>query len=340
MLFHMFKFGFITHRNMSQLKPFEQLPHIELVNGVLDENVGKVHMPVIGLGCWSGTTPETQAAAKEWIVTALKAGYKHLDTAHGYGTEGSVGKAIREYAASIGSDPVTERRKLFITTKLPPQHGRTVEDSINESLARAEIDYYDLYLVHWPQSENASGGLDEAWDFTRTWEGMQKVLEKKLVRAIGVSNFSIKNLKKLLEAPTTTVWPAVNQVELHPLLAQPGLLEYCKTLTRNGKPAPIFLTAYTPTGYDTVRSNPKIVELAKRYNTSPAQIVLSWHVARGGIAVPKSTDVQRQKDNLNLYRLPQEAVTEVTALDKEQRLCNKPDADGKVWGWTMEQMGW
>ncbi|EGN99804.1 hypothetical protein SERLA73DRAFT_180019 [Serpula lacrymans var. lacrymans S7.3] len=303
------------------------IPLLKLNNGLT--------IPAIGLGCWGGLTLETRAAAKDWILAALKTGYRHLDTAYGYGTEESVGKAIRESGIP--------REEIFVTTKLPYNHPGRVFKSIDESLANAGLDYFDLYLMHWPQTiayqeddddpKNPDGSLKavDSPTFNETWADMEQVLASGKAKSIGISNFSIKNIEKLLT--TAKIIPVINQVELHPYLAQKELLEYCK-----GKG--IYLTAYTPTGYGTVRGDPTINQLAKKYNASPAQVILAWHVARGNAAIPKSQDASRQKDNLTLITLSPEDVALVSSLDRGERLCNKADAQGKVNGWTLEQMGW
>ncbi|KAH7907459.1 NADP-dependent oxidoreductase domain-containing protein [Hygrophoropsis aurantiaca] len=303
------------------------VPLIKLNNGVL--------MPAIGLGCWGGLTLETRAASKHWILNALKTGYRHLDTALGYGTEKSVGEAIRESGIP--------REEIFVTTKLPPNHAGRVHESLQESLTNAGLDYYDLYLIHWPQTlyydpnddepKNPDGSLIavESPTFNETWAAMEQVLESGKAKAIGISNFSIKNVEKLLT--TAKVIPAINQVELHPYLAQPDLLEYCRSKG-------IYLTAYTPTGYATVRGDPLIISLAEKYKTSPGQIILGWHVARGNLAVPKSENPARQRDNISVITLTPEDVQAISGLDQGKRLCNKPDSQGKVFGWTAEQMGW
>jgi len=152
------------------------------------------------------------------------------------------------------------------------------------------------------------------------------------VRAIGVSNFSIKTLESLLK--TAKVVPAVNQVELHPYLTQNDLVDYC-----NAKG--IVVTAYTPTGYATVREDETIVKLAKKYNATPAQVILAWHISRGVAVVPKSANVERQKENITLATLGAEDLKLISGLDRNQRLCARPnEKTGKVFGWTMEQLGW
>ena len=151
---------------------------------------------------------------------------------------------------------------------------------------------------------------------------------------------------------TAKITPAVNQVEyvpaglhywveiltfihrrLHPYLAQPELKAYCDAKG-------IVLTAYTPTGYATVRSDPTIVELAKKYNVTPAQVILAWHLSRGVVVVPKSSNEQHQKENLAPPTLSKEDLEAIGKLDRNERLCNKANERGIVWGWTYEQLGW
>jgi len=293
-------------------------------------------VPAIGLGTYGGVTLEERAAVENWALNALKAGYRHIDTAWIYGTEHAVGKAIIRSGIP--------REQLWVTTKLPYCHPGRVEESINQSLANAGLDYYDLYLIHWPMvvayeeknpsPVNEDGTIKLAVNppsMGQTWADMEKVLASGKVKSIGVSNFSIKTLEELLK--TAKVVPAVNQVELHPYLAQNDLLTYCKSKN-------IVLTAYTPTGYATVRGDSTIVSLASKYGVSPAQIILAWHISRGTIAVPKSTNIDRQKENIDLPTLAPKDIEAINGLDKGERLCSKAGKDEKVWGWTYEQLGW
>ncbi|EGO25221.1 hypothetical protein SERLADRAFT_465039 [Serpula lacrymans var. lacrymans S7.9] len=294
-------------------------------------------IPAIGLGCFTGHDDEKRRKVKDWALTALKAGYRHLDTAWMYGTEKAVGDAIREFDIP--------RDEVFVTTKLPWHHPGYVHESIDESLNSAGFDYYDLYLVHFPQAceypEGRGRPLDpddpyaiKALDsptFNDTWADMEKVLASGKARAIGVSNFSIKTLEQLLK--TANVVPAVNQIELHPYLAQNDLLEYCKEKD-------ILVTAYTPTGYEIVRNDPIVNQLASKYNVTATQIILAWHVGRGCAVVPKSENEGRQKENINLPTLSAEDMVIISSLDRNQRVCNFPNELGKIYGWTPEQFGW
>ncbi|KAJ7708937.1 reductase AKOR2 [Mycena rosella] len=292
-------------------------------------------IPAIGLG---GFTPDPNiAGAEKWFLTAFQAGYRHIDTAQVYRTEPYVGAAVRGSGLPRGD--------VFVTTKLPWHHTKDVARSFDDSLHNLGLDYVDLYLMHFPQSVEYPRGYDGPVDFeelltklnvldtptfNETWAEMEK-LPTSRARAIGVSNFSIKTLEQLLK--TAKVVPAVNQVEMHPYLAQTELLEYCR---KKG----IAVTAYSPSGYEKVRSDPTIVALAAKYGVSPTQIILAWHVARGVSAVPKSADPERQKENVNLPALSAEDIASVTALDRNERIVNKLGPDGKLHGWTAEQYGW
>lgn len=305
-------------------------------------------MPAIGLGCWSGNTVEERESALPWLLSALKIGYRHLDTAYDYGTEGVVGKAVR--ASGI------PREEIFVTTKLHNIHHRMAQDGYQKSLANAGFDYYDLWLMHFPFAHvnnnekidprypgpngEPDGGdfiMDDGVTFNETWADMEKVYEAGKVKAIGVSNFSVQNLKKLLE--TAKIVPVVNQIEMHPHQAQPELLEFCKQHN-------ITLTAYSPTGYAQVATDPTVAQLAEKYKVSPAQISLAWHVARGTSAVPKSSNEGRQKANLlELPKLTEEEVATLSALHKNVHYCQYPgpkerNGEGLCFGWTYSQMGW
>ncbi|KAF5353403.1 hypothetical protein D9756_008003 [Leucocoprinus leucothites] len=300
-----------------------QVPKVKLNNGV--------EVPIVGTGAYA--PPERHPAVPSWIGTALQAGFRHVDTAHGYGTEKHVGEAVR--ASGI------PRKEIFVTTKLPWDHHDRVKESFEESLNNLGLEYIDLYLMHWPQFIKYIDGKpvikDGVWQtrddvaFNESWAEMEKLLETGKVRAIGVSNFSVKTLEQLLK--TAKVVPAVNQVELHPYLAQNDLKKYCD---EKG----IALTAYTPSGYSEVRNDPTIVEIAKKYNVTPNQVTLAWHISRNTIIVPKSENAERQKENITLVSLDKEDIAKIDALDRNQRICNKADETGTVYGWTYEQFGW
>ncbi|KAF8950145.1 reductase AKOR2 [Flammula alnicola] len=297
-----------------------QIPKIKLNNGV--------EVPIIGTGSYADPTPEDQARVKDWILTALKNGYRHIDTAVLYGTEKVVGEAIK--ASGI------PREEIFVTAKLrEPNHFERVRESFETSLANLGTGYVDLYMMHLPQAivyEDGTVKTTDSVTFNDAWAEMEKLLDTGKVRAIGVSNFSVKNLEKLFT--TAKVAPAMNQVELHPYLAQNGLREYC---AKKG----IAMTAYTPSGYSIVRSDPLIVSLADKYKVTPTQVIFAWHLSRGTVIVPKSENNERQKENINIPTLSEEDIDKIWALDRGERLCGKVDAKtGQLYGWTLEQFGW
>ncbi|KAJ8690294.1 hypothetical protein PTI98_011734 [Pleurotus ostreatus] len=303
------------------------IPSVTLNNGV--------QMPAIGFGTWAGMDPAEWHKSEPWLATALKAGYTHFDTAQMYGTE--------KYIGNILKDAGIPRDKLFITSKLLWNYHSLIEESLDTTLKDLGTDYVDLFLIHWPQMvfyeegnirpRNPDGTLKvvESPSFNDVWAVFEKLLDTGKVKSIGVSNFSIKTLEELLK--TAKVVPSVNQIELHPYLAQTELVEYCKSKG-------IVVTAYAPTGYSQVLGDPLIIELAAKYKASPAQVVLAWHLARGTTAVPKSTSEAHQKENLNLPTLDSKDVERITALDKGLRICNKPTETGIICGWSVERMGW
>ncbi|KAJ7027950.1 NADP-dependent oxidoreductase domain-containing protein [Mycena alexandri] len=291
-------------------------------------------IPAIGLGGGpSDFTLDAMAASEKWLLTGFQAGYRHFDTAVLYGTERYLGAALRTSGV--------KRDEVFITTKLPSHHQVYIDRSFNESLSNLGLDYVDLYLLHWPQtleypvckiSLRRSNFLIRTPTFNDTWAEFERLHASGRARAIGVSNFSIKTCVVVLSSPK--IVPAVNQVELHPYLVQTELVEYCR---KKG----IVVAAYTPTGRDTVRNDPVIVALAAKYKATTTQLILAWHLARGVVALPGSTNAERQKQNLELPTLSTEDVDSITALDRGERtVMGRLGTDGKLAGWTAEQLGW
>lgn len=295
----------------------------------------KTDIPVIGLGGWAPATEEARREAKGWILSAIKSGYRHIDTALGYGTEKVVGEAIRESGVP--------REEIFVTTKLPWNHHTRVTESMQESLNNLGMEWVDLYLIHFPiameydpstfdpKNPDGTWRVDEKAKFQDTWADMTKLLDQGKCKAIGVSNFSIKTLEELLRS--TNVVPCCNQVELHPYLAQNDLREYCK---EKG----IVVVAYAPSGYDAVRNDPTIVEIAKKHGVSSNQVILAWHLVRDTVVIPKSSNAERQMQNLLLPTLDQDDMKKINALDRGQRICNPVDEKGETFGWKRERMGW
>ncbi|KAF8998072.1 Aldo/keto reductase [Hymenopellis radicata] len=293
-------------------------------------------MPLVATGSGVGFDPAAQAAAPQWLLTALQAGYRHIDTAAIYGTEASVGEAVRKSGIP--------RHEIFVTTKLPLNGFTRVKQSFEHSLKQLDLEYIDLYLLHSPTPVAYEDGnpvptnpdgttrVDNTISINDVWADMEALLETGKVKAIGVCNFSPKTFEPLLKK--AKVVPAVNQVELHPYLVQEDLRQYCKSKG-------ILLYAYTPSGRETVRNDPKVVELAAKYNVSPTQLVLGWHLARGVPIITKSTNVERQKENLKVPVIAAEDVKQINALDRGDRIISKQFwVNGTMLGWTFEQYGW
>ncbi|KAJ6497754.1 aldo/keto reductase [Mycena sanguinolenta] len=294
-------------------------------------------IPSVGMGCWMGV-PGGGERAYDMCLTALKCGYRHFDTASGYANEEYVGRAIR--------DSGIPREEIYLTTKLGNVAHHRVQQAFEESLQKLGVSYIDLYLLHWPQVcvrkqiIVATGKVlspEEHPTFIETWKEMEKLLETGKVKSIGVSNFSIKTLEQLL--PHCSIVPATNQVELHPCLPQTELKTFCEDRG-------ILLTAYSPLGRSTTfMENMTIKDVAERNNVSPAQVVISWAVQWGTIAIPKSEDKGRMLANITLIPLSEADMAIIDKLHQmpsmhKSLLVFDNKADGTVFGWTYEQLGW
>ena len=258
-------------------------------------------MPSLGFGVFQIGPEEVMGPVRG----ALDAGYRLIDTAWGYHNEEGVGRAVRESGIP--------REQLFITTKLTnSEHGydRALR-AFDASLAKLGMDYVDLYLIHWP--------LPKAGLYVETWRAFEKLHAAGRARSIGVSNFTIAHLQKLLDETGTV--PAVNQVELHPRLAQPALREFHSL---HG----IATEAWAPIGQGKgLLEDPAIKEMAERYGKSPAQVVLRWHVQIGDIAIPKSVTPARIRENIDVFdfELSPTDVAQLSELGPEQRIGPDPD---------------
>lgn len=274
------------------------------------------------------------------VLAALKLGYRHLDTAYGYGNEEAVGRAIR--------DSGVPREEIFLTTKLTGKHHGTVKEGFEISMKALNAEYIDLYLMHWPQASHPDTGKSipygESPTFVETWKSMEKLLSDKRCRAIGVSNFSVKLLTELA-AECSTI-PAANQVESHPYLPQTSLHEYCK---EKG----IVLTAYSPLGQpkpsnpSPVLAEPVAKQLAEKYKTPVGTILLSWLIQRGWTTVPKSANPERLKQNMDLVKLSSDDFNTLSEVHKQRgklmHLCIGQEdimEKGVISGWSLEDMGW
>lgn len=226
-----------------------------------------VRIPVLGLGTFK--VPNDQAYSV--VRHALDLGYRHIDTAAYYANEEGVGRAIRESGVP--------REEVFVTTKLwNTDHGRRETlAAFERSLKLLGLEYVDLYLVHWPRGEREE-----------TWKAMERLLEEGSARAIGVSNYTIRHLEETIGR--SYVVPAVDQVEFSPFLYQKELLSYCRTVG-------VVLEAHSPLTRGSKLNDPRLMELAKKYERSPAQMMIRWVLQKGMVVISKSVHRERLIEN-------------------------------------------
>lgn len=253
-------------------------------------------IPAVGFGTFDSAGEEVYRA----VLAALKAGYRHIDTAAYYGNEESIGRALK--------DSGIPREELFITTKLwNDAHGyEEAKAALKISLDKLQLDYLDLYLIHWPNPVN----LRDRWQSANaeTWRAMEEMVEAGLIRTIGVSNFLVHHMEELLK--TAKVVPAVNQLRLAPGVYQEEIVDYCK---EKG----IVLEAWSPLGRGELFSHPVMLGLAEKYGKTVAQIALAWSWAQGFLPLPKSVTESRIIENLDFQDLvlSEEDIAAITAIE-------------------------
>ncbi|KAI3467939.1 hypothetical protein Pfo_024602 [Paulownia fortunei] len=261
-------------------------------------------MPVIGMGT-SSYPPADIDTTKTAILEAIKAGYRHFDTAFAYGSEKPLGEAIAE-ALRLGL--IESREELFITTKLWASFAEPTQivPACKMSLQNLQLDYVDMYLIHWPvrltemiRKTPVAPEIIRPLDVKGVWEGMEECKNLGLTKGIGVSNFSCKKIEQLLSI--AKIPPALNQVEMNPLWQQKQLREFC---TAKG----VHITAYSPLGANNTKwGDNRIVEsdvlanIAKAKGKTTAQVALRWAYEQGVSIVTKSFNKERMKENLQIF---------------------------------------
>ncbi len=257
-------------------------------------------IPVLGLGVAELSPEETESA----VATALKAGYRLIDTAAAYGNEEAVGRAVA--ASGI------PREDLFITTKLATedQGFQSAQDAIKGSLERLGLDYVDLYLIHWPAEQNGK--------YIDAWGGIMRSQADGFAKSIGVSNFTPEHLSNIIDLSFFT--PAVNQIELHPLLNQAELRAvHAEHAIRT--------EAYSPLGVGKLLENPAVTTVAAAHGKSPAQVLIRWSLQLGNVVIPRSSNPARIAENAAVFdfELTPEQMDSLNGLDDGTRFRPNPE---------------
>ncbi|MBI0082247.1 aldo/keto reductase [Commensalibacter sp. M0402] len=262
------------------------IPQIKLNDGT--------NIPAVGFGTYKLNGREGVKS----IISAIHNGYRLLDSAFNYENEGAVGEAVRQCGIS--------RDQLRITSKLPGRRHQYDQAllTIEESLYRAQLDYYDIYLIHWPNPITGK--------YLEAWEALVEAKKRGMIKSIGVSNFLPEHLDRIIKE--TGVTPSINQVELHPYFSQAKQRVYDKKLG-------IVTEAWSPLGRaNDLLTHPILKEIAKNYHKSVGQLILRWHVQLGVVPIPKATSDQRQKENLDIFDF------DITTEDMQKiDVLSKPD---------------
>ncbi|MDR1056647.1 MAG: aldo/keto reductase [Prevotellaceae bacterium] len=265
--------------------------YAKLVNGV--------EIPMLGFGTWQ---IEEEKQAVESVAYALQTGYRHIDTAAVYKNEQFVATGIKESGLN--------RSDIFLTSKLwnSDQGYESALKAFDASLKKLNTDYLDLYLIHWPKNEKSN----------ESWKALEKLYSEGRIKAIGVSNFLQHHLEDLMRYGKIN--PMVNQMEFHPYLVQPKLLEFCKTHN-------IQYEAWSPLMQGRVMNIELLQQIAARVKRSVAQVVLRWDIQMGVVTIPKSITPGRIKENAQVFdfTLSDDDVEAIAALDKDQRVGPHPD---------------
>ncbi|XP_071090006.1 aldo-keto reductase 1B-like [Haliotis cracherodii] len=288
------------------------------------------HMPVLGLGTFNMFK---QGEVYEAVKAAISCGYRLIDTAWVYRSEEEIGNAITE----VVNSGIVKREDLFITSKLwsifhAPDR---VEVALRDSLKDLKADYVDLYLMHWPMAWQEPADRT-AWimntdfkpadvDYIDTWRAMERLVDKGLVKAIGISNFNMAQLKRLLSADNLKYKPANLQIEISPYMDNSDLVNFCQEND-------ITVTAYTPLAKGgneyAGKPTPSLMEesvlkdIALKYDKTPAQVALRWAYQRGYATVPKSVTAHRIQENIKLFdfELSADEMKSIATLNKDMRL--------------------
>ncbi|WP_080873070.1 aldo/keto reductase [Oceanobacillus timonensis] len=258
-----------------------------------------VDMPKFGLGVYKVEEGQTAVDA---VRIALEHGYRSIDTASFYQNEVSVGQGIKESGVP--------RKDIFLTSKVwnDEQGYESTLAAFERSLEKLDTDYLDLYLIHWPVKDT----------FIDTWKALEKLYHDGRVRAIGVSNFHVQHLERLL--PEVEIVPAINQVEFHPHLTQEGLRAFCE---KQG----IYLEAWSPLKRGQLLEHPTLVSIGEKYGKNVAQVILRWDIQHDVVTIPKSVTPERIISNANIFdfELTDEEMKQIDGMNENSRSGSNPD---------------
>lgn len=269
--------------------------------------LNNIEIPMLGYGTYKTAADEE---GLQMIKDAIKAGYRHIDTAQGYKNEHLVGQAIRESGIP--------RNQFFVTTKVwnDNQGYDKTKESIEESLNKLNIDYIDLLLIHWPIPQ----GKNDEWKKLNqeTWKAMEEYYDAGLIKAIGVSNFLEHHLNNLLES--ARIMPMVNQLEIHPYYQQQSTVKFCQDKG-------IIVESWGPLMRGKAFKDPKLIELAQRNNISVAQLCIRYCLDRNIVTLQKSSKFERMIDNARVfgYHLDEYTMNEIAKLDTDWCYAFHPD---------------
>lgn len=296
-------------------------------------------MPLVGLGTWKSAPGQVKQA----VLAALDCGYRHIDCAAAYGNEQEVGEAL---ALRLGK--ALRREDVFVTSKLwnTKHHPEDVEEACRTSLSDLGLSYLDLYLMHWPMAfqrgkelmpRRKDGSVCYSDTHYRdTWKAMESLVDKGLVKAIGLSNFNARQIDDIISVARHK--PVVNQVECHPYLSQQALLAHCRSVG-------VAVTAYSPLGSgdrpwaspdeQSLLEDPQLGAIAHRYQKTPAQVILRWHIQRAVVCIPKSVTPSRIQQNLQVFdfSLSDNDMILIESFNRNERfIVPAVERDGKkVW---------
>lgn len=254
-------------------------------------------MPAFGLGCYKVKGDEIYHS----VLWALETGYQMIDTATRYENEKEVGKAIADCAVA--------RENIFVVSKMWPTNYQNPQKAIEFTLREMKLDYLDGYLLHWPCTEESLR--------YKAWETILNYQQKGYIKSVGVSNFEMSHLKNLIKQ--FEIVPVVNQIELHPWYQQKEIYEYCKSNN-------IFVTAWGPIFRGHISEVPLMEELAQKYEKSPVQVTLRWHIQKEHIVIPKSSNKQRIQQNTQLFdfSIDKEDMEKIDALNCGKHFGDNP----------------